>query len=158
VNRPEQGECSYTMGGDLWMHFNETDESREAREAYNLQNTGEKGPEESSANMIEWDCSAGSVQIDLSDLIDRQQPTGSGDGAQSQPGASSKKSAIRKLTMGQGASAVSTQLFNGRDPNTLKDAASTLPRPGVPTPTDGVPPLTAEVSFEQCESSVPLVS
>ena len=138
------------MGGDLWMHYNETQESREAREAYNIQNTGDKGPEESSTNKIEWDCSAGSVQIDLSDLIERQQqPTGSSE-ERRPSGTGSKKLSARKFTMGRGSSDGSTQLFNPRDLAAQKDKLPIAMRPGVPTLADGVPPLTAEVRFAGC--------
>ena len=65
-------------------HGYETDEAREMREAYNISNTGDKGPyDDNSINMVEWDSIAGSVMLDLTEVVSggtaaAAHPTGGG--------------------------------------------------------------------------------
>lgn len=61
-----------------FMRFHECDESRDIRVAYNIASTGEPGPVDDTLNSVEWDTSAGSVMLDLTEMfgVGSSQPTG----------------------------------------------------------------------------------
>ena len=84
----------------------ETDEAREMREAYNISNTGDKGPfDDNISNMVEWDSIAGSVMLDLTEMVGggaaAAHPTGGGGDAQRQESRGQEGSGAAKLSKGK---------------------------------------------------------